>query len=570
MRVPRRVVAAVFAGVAISLACGDSQGPGPVPASITLRPTDLELFVGETEQLTATVLDSTGAQLTGQAVTFSSSAPQVAQVTIGGLVSAVGSGTAVITATAGAATGTADVLVRGPASIVLAPDSLLLGTGQQYAFAASVLDDAGDPMPNEPVTFTTSDADVFTVTSPGGVVTATGVGQATLTAAARGAVATAAITVFDPAVPVTLVVSPESVGFLICTTIAVSVVVYDAAGEPIDDAPVIYTSSDPSIATVDERGYITGRGVGSADIVVQVASLVDTVAVDVSGPLDIERICAPGRPFGVDISAAGVMYVSQPYLDQLLRFEVPSFTLTDSVDVGDNPGEVVLSADGSRLYTPEILGTAVSVVDVTTNQRLPGYDVGEVPFRNLPSHDGTRLYVASHTGVVHVFNLTTGAKVTAVTATPGASNGLVLSHDGTRLYASSIDGWIAEIDTGNNTVLRTWPVGGFLQDMVLSPDGTLMYVADETGPIKVIDVASGTETGTIGGTDGGFDLALSPDGSVLVVTMARAGTFLVLDRATGQITDTYIVGGTPRRIAFDAAGTFFAVANESGAVDIVR
>jgi WD40 repeat protein len=461
--------------------CGDSSGPTPVPASVTLRPDTVELYVEETEQLTATVLDSTGAQLTGQAVTFSSSEPLIASVSLGGLVTAEGSGTATITATAGPATGTASVVVRGPASMT---------------------------------------------------------------------------------------VSPNSVNLAVCQTQSVHVTVYDALGDVIG-APVTFTPDDSTVAKVSIYGVITGVGTGSTVVVATAFPLEDTVTVQVSGPLGVERICISGRPFGVAISAPGTMYVSQPSHDQLLRLELPSLTPIDSVDVGRNPGEVVFSADGARVYTPEILGTAVSAVDVVTNQRLPSYAIGETPFRNLPSHDGTRLYVASHTGVVHVFNTLTDTYVTAITATGGPSNGLVLSTDGTRLYASSIDGEIAEIDTGNNTVLRTWPVGGFLQDMVLAPDGTVMYVADENGPVKVLDVASGTVTGALSGTTGGFDLALSPDGSTLAVSIT-SGTVMTLDRTSGQITGTYAVGGTPRRIAYEASGAFFAVANESGGVDIIR
>ncbi len=66
---------------------------------------------GETEQLTATVLDQNGAERTGEAVSWSSSAFSVASVSSAGLVTAVATGSATITATSGAASETVSVVV---------------------------------------------------------------------------------------------------------------------------------------------------------------------------------------------------------------------------------------------------------------------------------------------------------------------------------------------------------------------------------------------------------------------------------------------------------------------------
>lgn len=80
-------------------------------ASVALDQTELTLTVGESAQLTATVLPENASDPT---VSWSSSDPAVATVE-GGLVTALGKGTAVITATAGgqSATSTVTVLPEG-------------------------------------------------------------------------------------------------------------------------------------------------------------------------------------------------------------------------------------------------------------------------------------------------------------------------------------------------------------------------------------------------------------------------------------------------------------------------
>ena len=103
--------------VATVLACGDS-GPSepsvpPAPADVNVSPGSVAFAaLGDAAQLTATVLDQNGQVMQGQTVTWASSAPAVAVVDASGLVTAAGNGAATITATAGRASGNADVSVQ--------------------------------------------------------------------------------------------------------------------------------------------------------------------------------------------------------------------------------------------------------------------------------------------------------------------------------------------------------------------------------------------------------------------------------------------------------------------------
>ena len=82
--------------------CGGSESPTetpdaptPVATTLTLSPTSVSFSVlGETEQLTASVLDQNGAVMGGASVSWSSSSTSVASVSSTGLVTAVADGTA--------------------------------------------------------------------------------------------------------------------------------------------------------------------------------------------------------------------------------------------------------------------------------------------------------------------------------------------------------------------------------------------------------------------------------------------------------------------------------------------
>jgi plastocyanin len=110
MRLAPLLVAAV-----LSAACsggGDATAPSANAgvASVSLNVTSAQLGVGQTLQLTATPLTSTGTVTTGTAA-WSSSASTVASVSQTGLVTAVAAGTANITASIGGRTGSASVVV---------------------------------------------------------------------------------------------------------------------------------------------------------------------------------------------------------------------------------------------------------------------------------------------------------------------------------------------------------------------------------------------------------------------------------------------------------------------------
>ena len=101
-------LSAVLAVVALATGCGDgdsSTAPSPSerparPTTVTVSPSTHELTaLGATVQLSAEVRDHAGV-MAGATVTWTSSANRVAMVDASGLVTAMGNGTATITASA--------------------------------------------------------------------------------------------------------------------------------------------------------------------------------------------------------------------------------------------------------------------------------------------------------------------------------------------------------------------------------------------------------------------------------------------------------------------------------------
>ena len=83
----------------------------PAAASVAVSPGATTLTVGDSTTLTATVKDGSGNVISGAPVTWSSDNTAAATVSTSGVVTAVGAGSATITAKSGNASGTAAILV---------------------------------------------------------------------------------------------------------------------------------------------------------------------------------------------------------------------------------------------------------------------------------------------------------------------------------------------------------------------------------------------------------------------------------------------------------------------------
>lgn len=258
---------------------------GQVPAaSVRITPSSETLSVGDTRQLTATVLDANGAPLAGRTVAWTSRAPGVASVSSTGLVSALSPGTATIVASIDGVNAEATITVRAQpvASVLLTPQTSTLSVGGTVQLTAVPRDAAGNPLTGRTVSFTTSDPSVATVDG-NGLVKAVGPGTAQIRATSEGASATSTITV-NP-IPVARVdVTPSTATVQVGATVALTATPRAADGTPLTGRTVTWTSGGPSVATVSAAGVVTGVSAGTAQILASVDGVVGSATITVPAP----------------------------------------------------------------------------------------------------------------------------------------------------------------------------------------------------------------------------------------------------------------------------------------------
>ena len=281
-------------GTNLQATCTLTAVPATVLAtSITLDVTEAELGIGRTLQLTATILPE---DVSTHGVTWSSSNDAVAIVNEMGLVTALAEGETVITAatvdgTELTATCTMTVVpVKAERIELNYTEDTVLKLGETLQFTATITpDDATD----KTVTWSTSDENVATVDEEG-LVTAVGIGEAIITATtADGTELSASCTItVEP-------ILAESITLDITEADMVEEDVLQLTATVLPDETTVKTvewsTSDETVATVDEQGLVTAVAPGTVIITVSTtdgSDLSATCTITVSPKVGIFHVNA--------------------------------------------------------------------------------------------------------------------------------------------------------------------------------------------------------------------------------------------------------------------------------------
>ena len=242
----------------------------PVPvASVTVTPTAPNVSVGQTVQLTATAYSLTGQVLTGRTVTWSTTAAAIATVSASGLVTGVGAGTAVITATiegkSASSTVTVSAVPQGQiATVTISPSSATVNVAWTTNLTATARNSNGNIISGVTFTWSSSNASIATVSSTG-VVTGVAPGTATIYAIAGGKTGTASITV--QLAPVDrVVITPSNPTVNLGQTAQLTATLYDAHNNVLTGPTVTWSTSDATKATVSSTGLVTALRKGSVTV----------------------------------------------------------------------------------------------------------------------------------------------------------------------------------------------------------------------------------------------------------------------------------------------------------------
>lgn len=229
--------------------------------SISLSDKNLSISVGESVQVTAKVLPSDVQDTT---LVWTSSDTSVASV-VNGKITATGTGSAVVTASAPNGVSESVELSVSPAQVEevkLNYRTVLLDIGKTFTLKAQVYPEFAE---GAQVTWSSTDESVVTVS--GGVVTAVGPGLAKIVAQADGKSASCQLEVrgSSSGSAGTITLNKTSVSLTVGTSVTLSASVSSGAG-------VSWSVSDTTVATVTSGGRVEAKKAGMVTVTARAGS----------------------------------------------------------------------------------------------------------------------------------------------------------------------------------------------------------------------------------------------------------------------------------------------------------
>jgi DNA-binding beta-propeller fold protein YncE len=369
--VQRSLLATAVLG-AIVAACGSDEPTAPPTAASTIvvTPTRLILGLGMSRQLSATVLDGSGATIHA-AVSFESSDPSRASVSAGGLVSYTGAGRAEIRATSEGLVAVIpyDGLRSGhPAGIVMA-STPLPGDGQGDGPFGVAVDGGGRILISQTnsgrVASGSYPLDGFTTRDLGGTPTSI--------ALLRGGTALVTPTGPDTTGASVIEVATDRV----LAQVPLGVAAFSAVTAP-DSQTAYLGTNDGRVLEFDVSSFSV---IGSIDLGVA-KSRANHLALNATGTL---------------------LYVSSFTTGTIFEIDLASKSVTRLFVVGGEPQGIAVSLDGTELYVADESGTGnVAFYDLVGNTLEGTLALGAIASRGGPfalalSPDGAALYVGVNT-----------------------------------------------------------------------------------------------------------------------------------------------------------------------------
>ncbi|HEY4215882.1 MAG TPA: Ig-like domain-containing protein [Gemmatimonadaceae bacterium] len=583
---------AALAALATFAACSDSSTSPPkdvTPATVTPSSTDtLRAGVGAPvgSILTVTVANAAGTPIDSALVTFAVASGGGQVTTANAYTSSAGqatttwtlgntAGVQTVTATAGAVSATfTAVATAGAAATVtkIAGDAQTAAGGAAVAIAPAVkvTDSFGNPVSGVLVT--------FSVASGGGSVTgplvntdATGVatvgswklgtvaGPNSLTATA-GSLGSITFGATASAGAVTqLAYTNTAPALAVGQTFTLAVQAKDANNNVISSPTVAFASSNTGVATVGATsGVVTAVASGTTVITATSGTGTAQQTISVTGHPSTTVLGSVTMTSSISgIATAGnTAFVARASAGGLGIVDLPSATLTSTVDLGARAVDVAANASGTLVAVATAGPDLVWFVNPATAAKTDSIELPATPVRMAMTSDGSKLFVDLNNFSVEVIDVPSRT-VKSTFSLAGTVVAMKVAVGDSMLYVGTKFGTVFEVSTATNAVKRQFSPSTALTDLAIAPDGKTLFLADGTTTVNIVQLATGgMDTQTYDFSGSVAALGVPRDGTQLWAGYPGGGAVLpIVGGQIGVWAPVALSGSNTLAITFNSTGS---------------
>ncbi len=555
--------------------------------------------------LTATILATVSpANATDDSVTWSSDETSVATVNQSGEITGVGVGTVTITVTTIDGSHTAEVTVTvtavpiGTISVsgVSVDESTVSIVNGLTATVVATVSPANAT--DKSVTWSSDETSIATVDN--GVITALGVGTATITVTTIDGSHTAEVTVTVTPILVSSVSVDESTVSIVDGLTATILATVSPANAT--DKSVTWSSSDAQVATVDQSGEITAVGEGTANITVttqDASNITETIVVTVTaGTVSVT---------GVSISGSATISIVDGSTASVTATIVPANATDNSVTWSSSDDQVatvdngvitaagagtatitVTTIDGSHTATVAVTVTPILVSGVSVSSATVGIVSGstETVTATVEPANAANKGLMWSSSDDQVATVNQSGEITAVGV--GTADITVTTSDGSNITKTivvtvtagtvsvtgvSISGsaTISIVDGSTAPVTATIaPANATNNSVTWSSSDAQVATVDQSGEITALGV--GTVTITVTTSDGPYIATVAVTVTPILVSSVSVdeSTVSIVNGLTATVTVTVLpVNATNQTLTWSSNVTSVATVNQSGVITAV-
>ena len=477
---------------------------------------------------------------------------------------------------------------QGITDIVMTPDTLNIAIGDTATIQAQPVTASGSHVSGQTLFWSTSDPTIASVTQSG-KVTGVAVGAVNIDASTAGVSPSHPARVVVVSVPVSkVIVAPASVTLRVGDAFQFTDTTKDASGNVLTGRTVVWSSSDTTIAPVDQAGLVLAKALGTVTITATSGKASGTGSVTVSLVPVKKIVIAPSTPSVIVHDSTQLSATTEDSVGNVLTGRPVTWSSSNTaISTVDANGVVtgvkvgvdtITATSGSATASVPFTVQAVPINAVVISPQSSNLLVGQQQTLTAvvtdnsgnPIAGSTVTFSSGSTGVATV--TATGPLTATVTGGPGAGKAIITGTSGTKSGTATIN--VAIVPVASVTVAPTpdtVTLGGTVQLTATLKDSagntltgrtvtwqslnTGVATVSATGLVTSVNVGTAVIKATSGGSQGLAEVTvnqvpvasvtISPQNDTVSIGAQKQLTATVVDANGHTITNPAVTWSSP-------------------------